>query len=294
MTYWLPSRSPIVKRRSPPIDRLEYPVPRPDTFQAKAGPSASHCFSRLVSADLPSRLGPRNCGQLPVAAAPCWAASHGPARPKPAASTTAAATKRPRSSVMRMQIAPERNTHGGGRLFRRVAAGDYHRRPPDAQGAAAMPGSPSLLRRLRSRVWPMPVAGLLLATAVAAQSPAPPPAGLRLHGLVEAVEFFSVVAPSGQQRPAHDRPHRAEGDDRQERRPRRRVRSPGRRCARRSTSRPSGSSSRRTSARSRRKSSCRTPSTTRRSRPPRTTSRWRGSRPPRTTCCRASTPRRTR
>ena len=60
-----------------------------------------------------------------------------------------------------------------------------------------MPGSPSLLRRFRSRVLPLPVAGLLLATALAAQSPAPPPGGLRLHGLVEAVEFFSVVAPSG-------------------------------------------------------------------------------------------------
>jgi HlyD family secretion protein len=60
-----------------------------------------------------------------------------------------------------------------------------------------MPGSSSLLRRFRSRVLPIPVAGLLLVTAVAAQSPAPPPAGLRLHGLVEAVEFFSVVAPSG-------------------------------------------------------------------------------------------------
>ena len=72
-----------------------------------------------------------------------------------------------------------------------------------------MSGSPSLLRRFRSRVWPMPVAGLLLATAVAAQSPAPPPGGLRLHGLVEAVEFFNLVAPSGVQRAAHDRPHRA-------------------------------------------------------------------------------------
>ena len=69
-----------------------------------------------------------------------------------------------------------------------------------------MSGSSSPQRRIRSRVWPMPLAGLLLATAVAAQSPAqnpaqrpaPPPAGsLRLHGLVEAVEFFGVVAPSG-------------------------------------------------------------------------------------------------
>ena len=90
-----------------------------------------------------------------------------------------------------------------------------------------MPGSPSLLRRFRSRVWPMPVAGLLLATAVAAQSPAPPPAALRLHGLVEAVQFFNLVAPLGAQGPAHDRPPRAEGHDGQERRPRRRVRSPG-------------------------------------------------------------------
>jgi HlyD family secretion protein len=41
------------------------------------------------------------------------------------------------------------------------------------------------------------VAGAVLATlAVSAQSP-PPPAGLRLHGLVEAVEFFNLVAPRG-------------------------------------------------------------------------------------------------
>jgi HlyD family secretion protein len=60
-----------------------------------------------------------------------------------------------------------------------------------------MTGSPSLRRRLRSRALSISVAGLLLAVAPAAQSPAPPPGALRLHGLVEAVEFFSVVAPSG-------------------------------------------------------------------------------------------------
>lgn len=42
------------------------------------------------------------------------------------------------------------------------------------------------------------VAGAVLATlAVSAQSPPPAQAGLRLHGLVEAVEFFGIVAPSG-------------------------------------------------------------------------------------------------
>ena len=90
-----------------------------------------------------------------------------------------------------------------------------------------MPGSPSLLRRFRSRVLPMPVAGLLLATAVAAQSPAPPPAGLRLHGLVEAVEFFSVVAPSGRSGQLTIVRIAPKGATRQEGRPRRRVRSPG-------------------------------------------------------------------
>jgi multidrug resistance efflux pump len=42
------------------------------------------------------------------------------------------------------------------------------------------------------------VAGAVLATlAVSAQSPPPAQAGLRLHGLVEAVDSFSVISPTG-------------------------------------------------------------------------------------------------
>ena len=58
-----------------------------------------------------------------------------------------------------------------------------------------MSGSPASQRRLVRRVLPMAVAATALGTIVAAQSP--PAAPLRLHGLVEAVEFFGVVAPSG-------------------------------------------------------------------------------------------------
>jgi HlyD family secretion protein len=58
-----------------------------------------------------------------------------------------------------------------------------------------MPGSPASLRRRLRRVLPVPLAVIGLGTLVAAQTPATAP--LRLHGLVEAVEFFSVVAPPG-------------------------------------------------------------------------------------------------
>ena len=58
-----------------------------------------------------------------------------------------------------------------------------------------MPGSPASLRRRLRRVLPVPLAVIGLATLVTAQSP--PAAPLRLHGLVEAVEFFGVVAPPG-------------------------------------------------------------------------------------------------
>ena len=58
-----------------------------------------------------------------------------------------------------------------------------------------MPGSPSSLRRRLRRVLPVPLAVIGLGALVAAQ--AKPAGSLRLHGLVEAVEFFGVVAPPG-------------------------------------------------------------------------------------------------
>jgi len=59
-----------------------------------------------------------------------------------------------------------------------------------------MNGSPSSSPRVRLRVLPVVLAALVLGPAAAAQAP-PPGVPLRLHGLVEAAEFFSVVAPSG-------------------------------------------------------------------------------------------------
>ena len=59
-----------------------------------------------------------------------------------------------------------------------------------------MSGSPSSSRRVRLRALPVVLAALLLGPAAAAQAP-PPAAPLRLHGLVEAVEFFNLVTPSG-------------------------------------------------------------------------------------------------
>jgi hypothetical protein len=63
MTCWAPSTSPIVKTRPFETDTLEKPVPRPDAFQASAGPVAGHARSRPVSLETPSRLGPRHPGQ---------------------------------------------------------------------------------------------------------------------------------------------------------------------------------------------------------------------------------------
>ena len=59
-----------------------------------------------------------------------------------------------------------------------------------------MSGSPSSSRRVRLRVLPVVLAALVLGPAAAAQAP-PPAVPLRLHGLVEAVEFFNLVTPSG-------------------------------------------------------------------------------------------------
>jgi HlyD family secretion protein len=61
-----------------------------------------------------------------------------------------------------------------------------------------MSGSPSSSRRVRLRVLPAVLAAVVLGPAAAAQAP-PPAAPLRLHGLVEAVEFFNLIAPTGAQ-----------------------------------------------------------------------------------------------
>jgi HlyD family secretion protein len=63
-----------------------------------------------------------------------------------------------------------------------------------------MSGSPVFPRRLVRRVLPMTVAATALGTIVAAQSPPSgqaAPGGLRLHGLVEAADSFSVISPTG-------------------------------------------------------------------------------------------------
>jgi len=65
-----------------------------------------------------------------------------------------------------------------------------------------MSGTPASARRLLHRLLPLPVAALAIgasaALAAGQTAPAPAPSGpLRLHGLVEAVEFFGVVTPSG-------------------------------------------------------------------------------------------------
>src|SRR5262245_42201383 len=49
--------------RSPTTATLESPPPRPLAFHASGGPAAGHSPSRPVSADCPSRLGPRQPGQ---------------------------------------------------------------------------------------------------------------------------------------------------------------------------------------------------------------------------------------
>src|SRR4029079_3886323 len=58
--------------RPPAIDIDEYPPPAPVAFQTRGGPLAGHCLSRPVSLEIPSRFGPRYCGQSALA---CAAAS---------------------------------------------------------------------------------------------------------------------------------------------------------------------------------------------------------------------------
>src|SRR5688572_32503156 len=65
ITYSRSPRRPMVKRRPLAIDIVEYPRPAPVAFQTRGGPSAGHCFSKPVSFEIPSRLGPRHCGHSP-------------------------------------------------------------------------------------------------------------------------------------------------------------------------------------------------------------------------------------
>jgi multidrug resistance efflux pump len=60
-----------------------------------------------------------------------------------------------------------------------------------------MSGSPASARRLFRRVLPLPVAVLALGAIAGGQAPASGP--LRMHGLVEAVQFFNLIAPTGAQ-----------------------------------------------------------------------------------------------
>src|SRR5438874_4022785 len=54
---------PVVKMRSPTTLTVAKPLPRPFAFQTSRGPADGHCFSRPVSEQIPSRLGPRHCVQ---------------------------------------------------------------------------------------------------------------------------------------------------------------------------------------------------------------------------------------
>ena len=50
--------------------KLDMPRPNPLVRQASGGPPLGHSFSRPVSVEMPSRFGPRHCGQsLPAAQA---------------------------------------------------------------------------------------------------------------------------------------------------------------------------------------------------------------------------------
>src|SRR4030095_8857307 len=49
--------------RFPTTTGVEYPSPISFTCQRSFGPPAGHCLSRPLSRDIPSRCGPRHCGQ---------------------------------------------------------------------------------------------------------------------------------------------------------------------------------------------------------------------------------------
>src|SRR5438046_8886535 len=53
----------MVKIREPAMDTLEKPSPIPVAFQASGGPPEGHSAKSPVSGDMPSRCGPRHCGQ---------------------------------------------------------------------------------------------------------------------------------------------------------------------------------------------------------------------------------------
>src|SRR6266849_1864989 len=48
--------------RSPAMETLEKPMPIGSDFQTCLGPSVGHSLSKFLSGEMPSRLGPRNCG----------------------------------------------------------------------------------------------------------------------------------------------------------------------------------------------------------------------------------------
>src|SRR6266404_4170782 len=58
----------MAKMRPSATETVEKPLPRPVPFQTREGPSAGHSLSSPVSADMPSRLGPRHWDQSPGAA----------------------------------------------------------------------------------------------------------------------------------------------------------------------------------------------------------------------------------
>lgn len=60
----LPSISPMVKSLPSAMTRLEKPPPKPLELQTSGGPSAFQESSKPFSAETPSRLGPRQLGQL--------------------------------------------------------------------------------------------------------------------------------------------------------------------------------------------------------------------------------------
>src|SRR4051794_15698107 len=62
--------SPIVKIFDPAIDTLEKPCPIPLAFQAKGGPPSGHSPKSPLSGEIPSRWGPRHCGQSALAPKP--------------------------------------------------------------------------------------------------------------------------------------------------------------------------------------------------------------------------------
>ena len=61
--YSVPPRLPTVNSLPAAVLIEEYPVPAPPAFHASGGPPVGQCDSKPVSAERPSRFGPRHCGQ---------------------------------------------------------------------------------------------------------------------------------------------------------------------------------------------------------------------------------------